>query len=67
MIRKQAMKDFVEQGFLHDLIHFDWGKNIIADILNAWKFFHDGFLELVDKHAPIRKYNVKGCNNAWFT
>ena len=50
----------MEQRFFHDLFYFDWGKiNLTADVENAWKFFYDGFTEIVNKHAPLRKSRVK--------
>ena len=62
------MKHFSEQGFLHDLFHFDWGKiELIADVDVAWKCFYDGFSYFINKHAPLRRYRVKGRNNGWFT
>jgi len=60
IIIKRDMKHFSEQGFFYDLFYFDWDKiYLFADVENAWKFFHDGFKEIVDKHAPLKKYRVK--------
>lgn len=30
-------------------------------------FFYDGFTEIVNKHAPLRRFRIKGQNNLWFT
>lgn len=68
IIIKRDMKHFVEQGFFHDLFLFDWDKiNLIADVETAWTLFYDGFIKIVDRHAPLRNYRVKGRDNAWFT
>lgn len=62
------MKHFVEQGFHHDLFCFEWERiKLNADVENVWKFFYDGFIEINDKHAGLRKYRVKGRDDAWFT
>lgn len=29
--------------------------------------FNQGFKEIVDRHAPMRKFTVKGRDNQWFT
>ena len=64
---KIYLKHFSEQGFFHDLFYFDWEKiNLIADVEYAWDFFYEGFNSIINKHAPLKKYRVKDCNNAWF-
>ena len=40
---------------------------LIADVDYAWDFFYEGFNSIINKHAPLKKYRVKGHNNAWFT
>lgn len=40
---------------------------LMNDAETAWTFFCDGFSKLINKHAPIRHYKVKGRNNGWFT
>ena len=47
----------MEQGFVHDLC---------ADVETAWSYFYLGFMEIIDRHAPLRKFRVKGRDNPWF-
>jgi hypothetical protein len=43
------------------LFYFDWSQiEFIPDVETAWKFFHDGFFQIVNKHAPFRRFSVKG-------
>lgn len=52
----------------HDLSIFDWKKiGLIPDVELAWSFFRDSFMQIVKKHAPIRKFRVKGRENPWFS
>lgn len=68
VISKRDFKHFSEQGFFHDLFSFDWGKiDLFDDVENAWSYFYQGFKEIVDRHAPMRKFRVKGRDNPWFT
>lgn len=62
------MKHFSEQGFLHDLKNLEWEQiNLIPDLEIAWELFYASFSALVYKHAPLKRYRVKGRNNAWFS
>ncbi len=68
MIHKRDYKHFCEQAFQHDVWHFDWSRiSLINDVELAWNFFHNAFIAIINKHAPIRKFRVKGRNNPWFT
>lgn len=68
VITKRDMKHFSEQGFLHDLNNLEWELiNLIPDLEIAWEFFYANFSALVNKHAPLKRYRVKGRNNAWFS
>lgn len=53
---------------MHDLFACDWDKLVlIPDVNSAWQYFHTSFLKVINKHAPIRKFRVKGRDNPWFT
>ncbi len=68
IIVKRNMKHFSGQEFLHDLSNYDWEKNYIsAEVDSAWNLFHEGFTNIINKYAPLKKYRVKGRNNAWFS
>ena len=67
-VEKRNMKMFVEQAFLHDLYHFDWERiALFDDVELAWSYFHESFSHTMNKHAPLRKFRIKGCDNTWFT
>ncbi len=68
IITKRDMKHFSEQGFLHDLNNLECEQiNLIPDLEIAWEFFYNSFSVIVDKHAPLKSYRVKGRDNAWFS
>ena len=57
-----------KDGLISDSEAKDFHPQISSnDVQVAWAFFHDGFSSLVDKHAPLRRYKVKGRDNPWFT
>ncbi len=65
---KRNMKHFKEQAFLHVLYNFYWGKmNLIPEVESAWNYFYESFTYFINKHAPFRKFRVKGRHNVWFT
>ena len=52
---------------IDDLYDFDWEQTeLCKDVQTAWEFFDEGFSSLVDKHAPFRRYKVKGRDSPWF-
>ena len=58
----------MEQGFVHDLFGFDWEKiDLCDDVETAWSYFYLGFMEMIDRHAPLRTFRVKGRDNPWFS
>jgi len=60
-ILERDFKHFHEQAFLHDLSNFEWkGISLLDDVELAWKFFHDEFLKLINKHVLLRKFRIKG-------
>ena len=62
ILLKRDFKPSHEQAFWHHLSNFEW-KRISLPIGLAWKFFHDELLKLINKHAPLRKFRIKGRNN----
>lgn len=64
IITRRCMSQFSEQGFGHDLALFDWEKiSLIPDIECAWKYFHEGLTTIINRHAPFKKYCIKGRDN----
>lgn len=68
IIFKRNLKHFNEQAYFHDLSNADWMKiKLIPDVEIAWVFFRDTFMQIVNRHAPFKKYRVKGHENPWFS
>ena len=68
IITKMNFKSFCEQAFLHDLYLCDWVKvGLMPDPDMALSYFKSLFLDITNKHAPLRKYKVKGRVDPWFT
>uniref|UniRef100_A0A3P9K1B3 Reverse transcriptase domain-containing protein n=1 Tax=Oryzias latipes TaxID=8090 RepID=A0A3P9K1B3_ORYLA len=68
IIYKRNLKLFNQQAYHHDLSAVNW-KNIdlLPDVELAWTFFETSFMQIVNKHAPLRRHRVKGRENPWFS
>ena len=61
--RTERAKERKKQTFF-----IDWGQmDLCADVETAWSYFYLGFMEIIDRHAPLRKFRVKGRDNPWFS
>ena len=68
IITKRNFKQFDIQGYLHDVFLVDWDRFLlIPDVATAWQYFHTLFMKIVNKHAPIKRFRVKGRDNPWFS
>lgn len=68
IIFKRDSKHFCEPAFHHDLRDFVWNRiSLINEVELALKYFHDSLTKIINKHAPFRKFRVKGGNNPWFS
>lgn len=68
IIFKRNLKNFYEQAYRHDLSLVNWEHiGLLPDVELAWTFFKDNFEQIVNKHAPIRQFRVKGRENPWFS
>lgn len=65
---KRLLKHFSEQAFLIDLAWVPW-KNIdlIPTVEDAWSFFKNAFLSVLNKHAPLKKFRTKNRYSPWYT
>lgn len=62
------IKHVNEQAYQHELSNFDRKKiGLIPDVELAWTFFRDGFMQIVNKHAPLRRFKVNGRDKSWFS
>lgn len=67
-IFKRYFKKFNEQAFLHDLYRSDIKKvSLMPDVNVAWDYFLTTFMPICDKHAPLKKYRIRGRDNPWFS
>ncbi|MGL4758755.1 MAG: hypothetical protein ACRCXZ_05440 [Patescibacteria group bacterium] len=63
-----TMLVITEQGFLFDVAHYDWDRIfLIPDVESAWKYFYDGFISIINRYAPFKKFRVKCKDNPWFS
>lgn len=68
IVCKRNLKQFNEQAFHHDLSVVNWEKiGLLPDVELAWTYFKESFMEIVNKHAPLRKVRIKGRENPWFS
>jgi len=68
IITKRCLKYFNEQCFLQDLATYDWERiSLIPDVEFAWQYFYDGLTSVLNRHAPFKKFRVKGRDNPWFS
>uniref|UniRef100_A0A8C5N2E5 Reverse transcriptase domain-containing protein n=1 Tax=Gouania willdenowi TaxID=441366 RepID=A0A8C5N2E5_GOUWI len=68
IVCRRNLKHLNEQAFHHDLSMVNWKYiSLIPDVELAWTFFKDTFMQIINKHAPLKKYRVKGRENPWFS
>lgn len=50
----------MSKAYHHDVAITDWKKlGLIPDVETAWTVLSDGSKQLVNKHAPLRRYREK--------
>ncbi len=68
IITRRCLRHFNEQGFLLDIAQYNWDRIfLIPDVESAWIYFYDGFISIINRHAPFKKFSVKGRDNPWFS
>ncbi len=68
IITRRCLRHFNEQGFLLDVAQYNWDRIfLIPDVESAWIYFYDGFISIINRHAPFKKFCVKGRDNPWFS
>ncbi len=54
IITRRCLRHFNEQGFLLDVAHYNWDRIfLIPDVESAWIYFYDGFISIINRHAPF--------------
>uniref|UniRef100_A0A8L0DUF3 Reverse transcriptase domain-containing protein n=1 Tax=Oncorhynchus mykiss TaxID=8022 RepID=A0A8L0DUF3_ONCMY len=65
---KRSLKHFSEQAFLIDLAGVTWKDiDLIPSVEDAWIFFLNAFLTILNKHAPFKKFRTRNRYSPWFS
>uniref|UniRef100_A0AAZ3NRP2 Reverse transcriptase domain-containing protein n=1 Tax=Oncorhynchus tshawytscha TaxID=74940 RepID=A0AAZ3NRP2_ONCTS len=65
---KRSLKNFSEQAFLIDLAGVSWKDiDLILSVEDAWIFFLNAFLTILNKHAPFKKFRTRNRYSPWFS
>jgi hypothetical protein len=65
---KRSLKHFSEQAFLIDLAGVSWKDiDLIPSVEDAWIFFINAFLTILNKHAPFKKFRTRNRYSPWFS
>ena len=65
---KRSLKHFSEQAFLIDLAGVSWKDiDLIPSVEDAWLFFLNAFLTILNKHAPFKKFRTRNRYSPWFS
>ena len=65
---KRSLKHFSEQAFLIDLVRVSWKDiDLILSVEDAWLFFKNAFLTILNKHAPFKQCRTRNRYSPWFT
>uniref|UniRef100_A0A8K9WP97 Reverse transcriptase domain-containing protein n=1 Tax=Oncorhynchus mykiss TaxID=8022 RepID=A0A8K9WP97_ONCMY len=65
---KRTLKHFSEQAFLIDLAGVSWKDiDLIPSVEDAWIFFLNAFLTILNKHAPFKKFRTRNRYSPWFS
>ena len=50
------------------MFNFNWSRiELIPDVELAWTFFNYGFTQIINRHAPFKRFRIKGRDNPWFS
>ncbi|XP_070295915.1 probable RNA-directed DNA polymerase from transposon BS isoform X1 [Salvelinus sp. IW2-2015] len=64
----RSLKHFSEQAFLFDLTRVSWKDiDLIPSVEDAWLFFKNAFLTILNKHAPFKKCRTRNRYSPWFS
>lgn len=67
IICKKDVKNFCISAFMHDLAAVEWNRVALFDDIELGLGYFYEIRCMVNKHAPFRKFRVKGRNNFWFS
>ena len=67
-IEVRNMKRFDGERFNEDLLNMPWERIVLkTDTNSMWICWKEVFLEVLEKHAPIRKIRKRSCSVPWIT
>ena len=67
-IEVRNMKRFDGERFNEDLLNMPWERIVLkTDTNSMWICWKELFLEVLDKHAPIRQIRKRSCSVPWIT
>ena len=59
-VELRIMKCYDKVVFVDKLRSLDWAKvTSVKNVNDSWKIFHEMFLQILDRVAPVKKYQVK--------
>ena len=65
-ITHRNLRKFNLQSFRNDTASHDWDHiHNLSNPNDIWSEWKNSFLEIVDKHAPLRKLRVRGRSSRW--
>lgn len=66
LVTIRQTKSFNCVNFINDLLNINWDRLKLMPYVNeAWKYFYDEVLNVINIHAPLRVVKVKGHHLPW--
>ena len=67
-VELRIMKCYDKDVFVDKLRSLDWAKvTSVKNVNDSWKIFHEMFLQILDRVAPVKKVRLKQRTEQWFT
>ena len=67
-VELRIMKCYDKDVFVDKLRSLDWAKvTSVKNVNDSWKIFHEMFLQILDRVAPVKNIRLKQRTEQWFT
>ena len=67
-VELRIMKCYDKVVFVDKLRSLDWAKvTSVKNVNDSWKIFHEMFLQILDRVAPVKNIRLKQRTEQWFT
>ena len=67
-VELRIMKCYDKDVFVEKLRSLDWAKvTSVKNVNDSWKIFHEMFLQILDRVAPVKSVRLKQRTEQWFT